>query len=299
MKLTVVFAVFLLHFGVFAFGAEEKELNITSVNLYETSTNRAFKVTVEGRPVFFRVGRDHPEELGIDREKEIENYKIAEQLGLAPTLLGYHLKNGLLMIEFIEGISPSVERIREHSMLDKIVLQLKNLHDHSSDEGRPAEKTAFSINDALLKNLETLGVAPEDEKKIRQWLKVRTSFEEDYYREIPFAICHGDLYRENLLETEDGRVYLIDWEYSFYGPIIDDLGKLCATNWLDDSAMEYLVEAYWGEMSSKMLKKLKQNIFMQQLNFYLWLRIQAHHHPEQASSYLDVGKFAEQQLESY
>ena len=38
------------------------------------------------------------------------------------------------------------------------------------------------------------------------------SFEEGYYDYIDKAVCHGDIYFGNLMETPSGKVYFIDWE---------------------------------------------------------------------------------------
>lgn len=280
--------------------AQEHELNITSVNLYETSTNKGYRVNVEGKPIFFRVGRAHPEELGIDRKKELENYKIAEKLGLAPTLLGFHLKDGLLMSEFIEGEVPSVKRIREEEFVESLVAELKKLHDHSGEGLRPAEKTVFTVNDALFETWMALDVDSADEKRVREWRKKRESFEARYYDGIPKAICHGDLYRENLIETYDRKkIYIVDWEYSFYGYVVDDLGKIAAANWFNDQEINLLAQAYWGKRAPELVERLRQNIFMQHMNFCIWCLIQAQRNPELAQSYHEVCSYAGQQLDSW
>jgi thiamine kinase-like enzyme len=247
------------------------EQNMTSLNMYATATNRNFKLSVDNSSLFIRIGRESPEELGIDRRREVELYKVAEGLGLAPKLIAYQIDNGILVTEFIEGSSPSETRVHELDFLEQVVEKLKLLHSASLESA--SEKNVFRNNDLLLAECSSF----VDLEKIKHWQEVRASFEKGYYEDTAFGICHGDLFRGNILENQEGRIYFIDWEYAYYGPIIDDLGKLCSANWLTDSEIEFVANMYW---KSPNMRKLKQNIFMQQFNFYLWCKIQAQHNAE-------------------
>jgi thiamine kinase-like enzyme len=262
--------------------AIDAEHNITSLNMYEVATNRNFKVIMDNKPIYLRIGRDNPGEVGINRMDEMLHYKVAEQLGIAPFLIAYHLDHGILITEFIEGSSPSEEEIHDFTLLANIVSQIKSLHEYSYSDSPLPKKTVFQINDRLLV------VRPKsvDESDIDKWLMIRKSFEERYYEGISVGLCHGDLFRGNLLNTNNGRLYLIDWEYSFFGHVIDDLGKLCSANWLSDEEMLHVVSEYWGTEDLLKVRKLEQNIFMQQFNFYLWCHIQAVHNADDSSAFL-------------
>lgn len=267
----------------------ESEFNMTSLNMYETATNRNFKILLNDQPVFLRVGRENPEQIGIDRATEIAHYKVAESLGIAPKLLAYQIANGMLVTEFIEGVSPSDQRVHEPEFLENITSALRLLHSCQPTE-LGCKKSVFVKNDRLLE-------AFSQPKKIARWLTMRTSFEPNYYAGIAEGICHGDLFRGNLLETADGTLYLIDWEYSYYGPVIDDIGKLCAANWLSDEEIRHIAHLYWETDSGALFRKVKENIFMQQLNLYLWCHIQAHAQPQMADSYLWLAHRAERHLD--
>ncbi len=272
------------------------ECNIYSLNLF-TPTNRSFKVVVNGSPFFLRIGRDNPGEVGIDRAREIRYLKVGQMLGLTPALFGYELANGLLMTEFIEGSTPSSEHMHDLEFLHKVVTNIHILHSYDLHGLQEAEKTTFDTCRHFYNSMLALGVA-YNEEDVSRWLEVISSFEDGYYDGIKKAVCHGDLYHGNLLESLDGKVYLIDWEYSFFGYVIDDLGKLCSDD-LSDAEIECIARTYWGADRPDMVFKLKQNVFMHELVHYFWCLVQAHNNPDNAPQYHKRALLMQQNLNKY
>lgn len=80
----------------------------------------------------------------------------------------------------------------------------------------------------------------------------------------------------------------MDWEYSFYGYVIDDIGKYCSSNWFDDSDIELVSKIYWGVANDQLIRKLHQNIFMQQFNFFLWCHIQASNNSKESALFYEM-----------
>lgn len=270
----------------------EPQKNISSLNIYEVATNRNFKIDIDQKAYYVRIGRENPEEVGINREEEIKHYIAAEKLGLTPKLHGYHLESGLLITEFIHGTSPSEEMIHEKETLDQIVKNLHDLHHYPYSTSNEPENTVFKINDTLLAKAKS----EINLTDLSRWMDIRNTFEKDYYNNIPLGLCHADLFRGNILIADDGKVFFIDWEYSYYGHVIDDLGKLCSANWLTSEEMEALSKNYWKRMDPILLKRLKQNVFMQQFNFYLWCHIQAASGGENTSMYHAFSKMVRKHL---
>ena len=46
-------------------------------------------------------------------------------------------------------------------------------------------------------------------------------------KDCPVSICHGDLHRGNLLETEDGKIYLLDFDTICIAPRMFDVMVMC------------------------------------------------------------------------
>lgn len=170
------------------------------MNIYSIATNRNFKINLNEKTVFFRIGRNNPDEVGINRESEMQFYTIAESLGIAPKLLGYEIDNGLLMTEYIEGISPTEKEIRECQIIERVVHNLHLLHAYHLSIVTTASSTVFSRNSELLKTLDKLGLRINLQEKIDNWLRIKNSIEDGYYQGIPLGICHGDLFRGNIIQ---------------------------------------------------------------------------------------------------
>jgi aminoglycoside phosphotransferase (APT) family kinase protein len=63
----------------------------------------------------------------------------------------------------------------------------------------------------------------------------------------PFARLHGDLWSENVLWQDDGRVRLVDWEYSRQGDPAEELAYLAELDGLDDAALDALLAGYGAD----------------------------------------------------
>lgn len=46
-------------------------------------------------------------------------------------------------------------------------------------------------------------------------------------RDLPVGNCHGDLHRGNLLEAQDGTIYLLDFDTVCRAPIMFDVMVMC------------------------------------------------------------------------
>lgn len=96
-------------------------LNIESLNIYSTATNRNFKINLGEKNLFFRIGRNNPDEVGINRESEIQFYIIAENLRIAPKLLGYEINNRLF--SFLGNVIGGIQNSCCDSILTPILLK--------------------------------------------------------------------------------------------------------------------------------------------------------------------------------
>jgi thiamine kinase-like enzyme len=268
-----------------------KELNISSLNLYDIVTNRSFKVVLQNESLFFRIGRENAEQVGINRETEISHYRLAESLGLAPPLLAYQIENGILISKYIEATPPSEERVRQSDFLEKVMFALKRLHTYLPSSPSTAT-TIFLKAAALAAQLAKLGI----ESDMQPWLERMRGFEEGHYDGIAVSLCHGDLFRGNFLEQPEGNLLIVDWEYSYVGPVIDDLGKLCAANWLSDGEIRFVIESYWGAAEPERVQRVMENIYVQQLNLYLLCQVRAYYEPRAVSSYLALANRVREHL---
>lgn len=267
-----------------------------NMNPFPSSSNLSFKFSLEEIPYVLRIGKNR-EELGIDRLKEATFYKIGEELGIAPQIMAFNADEQILISKYIENFN-SLERTHETEMINKIIDVITLLHSYPTDNLSYPVSSIFARNDRILQSAEKLDLLSQAQKElVDSWMETRKSFENDYYHNMTPSICHGDLYYKNILENEHGKIYLVDWEYSFYGYPIDDLGKLCSGNDFNDDEIAFVARQYYKSDDPSYYIKLKQNIFMRQFSMYIWCQIQASCHPERQSYYEELAKTVEVQLQ--
>lgn len=257
---------FILFITILSSAFGQNHLNIEDLSLY-TPTNRAFKCHIDGKDYFFRIGRANPELIGIDREREIRGFKIGGELGISPTIIGYEINNGLLITEFLDGKMSQKERMHDINFRNAIVKNFQLLHNYPADVNMGVEKNMIDVCRNGYENAKHL---LEDENEVHPWIQYLESFADGYYDDCEKGYCHGDIYFGNLLEDASGKLYFIDWEFSFFGYIIDDLGKFCSD--LTEDEIFQVVKEYWG--NAEMFHKAKQNAFMHSLFHFFWTYLQ-------------------------
>ena len=91
-------------------------------------TNKNFRVDVEGQAFFVRIPGADTELLAVDRDNEYHSSKAAADAGIGPKVL-YHLPDHKVMIlEFINGKTMSIETLSAPGMPTRIAQSLKKLH---------------------------------------------------------------------------------------------------------------------------------------------------------------------------
>ncbi len=92
-------------------------------------TNHNLKVEVDGEAFVLRVAGKDTDLLGIDRTVELEATRAAAALGIGPEVVAFVEPEGWLVTRFVEGTTPSVERMREPAMLARVAAALRAFHD--------------------------------------------------------------------------------------------------------------------------------------------------------------------------
>jgi len=83
------------------------------------------------------------------------------------------------------------------------------------------------------------------------------------------VLGHNDLLNGNLLLV-DGRIRLIDWEYSGMGDPFFDLANFSSHHDLGEEGDLALLEAYWGETGPALLAALGLMKLVSELREALW-----------------------------
>lgn len=237
----------------------------------KTATNQSYKFSLNGKDYIFRVGRQNPEELSINREIEKIVLERSSKAGISPQLISAYVNDGVILTEFIPSSPLTADDFADKKTIKEIIARLKETH--TLDKVGIPIKTVFDVADQRLVKLNhILG------KKLKTWINDLRDEYNFYFQNNPqfHALLHGDLYQSNILKnTQNGRIYFVDWEYSYAGLIFEDLAKLCTANWLSTDTITFILTNYFERELSVQEKRIFDiAYFMQQLNFWLWLKIQ-------------------------
>jgi thiamine kinase-like enzyme len=233
-------------------------------------TNTNYKVEVDGAPFFVRVPGESTELLAIDRANEYHNARAASLAGVAPKVLHHVPEYNVMVTEFIHGETMSKDSLNQPGMPARMAQAIKQLN-----EG-PRFKLDFNMfrlteyylslcrdrdvktPDGYIERMETVG-------RIEQAMTAKP---------LPTVPCNNDLLAENYIYA-DGKLWLVDYEYSGNNDPTFELGNTCQEMEFDDGQIAEVCAAYFGEAREDMIARMKLNMIMSDVGWGLWAAIQA------------------------
>jgi thiamine kinase-like enzyme len=231
-------------------------------------TNVTYKVTVGGAAYALRLAGEGTSEY-IDRSAEEHNARVAAEAGVGAEVIFFDATDGTMVTRFVEGDTMNAA---DGFGLDsgapvRVARALKRVH----NLGR-LFRSRFDVFAAIGGYLDLL----------RGW---RTSLPEDYYevgqgaRAVRLALevspaalvpCHNDPWPGNLLDA-DGRIYLIDWEYSGINDPMWDLADLSVEAGFEPEQDRAMMEIYHGiGLSPALYSRLELYKAMSDLHWSVW-----------------------------
>jgi thiamine kinase-like enzyme len=242
-------------------------------------TNVCYKVTVGGASYVLRLAGEGTSDY-IDRAAEEHNARAAAAAGINAEVIHFDASDGLMVTRFIEGTSmEGASSIKGVSMNDgdgfrrdpgapvRVARALGRVH-----RLRKVFRSRFDVFAAmddylgLLREGRTL--LPEDYYEVgRKAGAVRRALEAS---PAPLVPCHNDPWPGNLLDA-DGRIYLIDWEYSGMNDPMWDLADLSVEARFGPEQDRAMMEAYrGGTVPAASYSRLEVYKAMSDLHWSLW-----------------------------
>ena len=216
-------------------------------------TNHSYKITRnDGREYLARIPGDGTEEM-INRSDERKSTELACKLGIDSPLL-YFSDDGRKVMEFIHNPQPMNEEImrRRENLLQAAEI-FHRLHTSGVDTGVRFE--VFEMADLYERIIRDGGVAFYDDYDDVKQTVMEIKAEVDKDGASPKVPCHNDSLMGNWVLDGNGKLYLIDWEYSGMNEAMWDLS--CLSIEADYSAEDddALLCAYFGKDVSVEIKK--------------------------------------------
>ncbi len=203
------------------------------------TTNRNLRLQDGEQDWVLRVPRASTDRF-IDRAAEAHNQALACDLGIAPRPAWRDASGLMLTPTLARSRNPSAPDLTEAAALDALLEPLRRLH-----RSRPAFHGRVDLAQLLNRYYGLLDASLQEE--YRQRLRTaRGLLARLDTRDLEYVPSHNDLVLENLL-LDDGRVWLIDWEFSSLASPYWDLATLCNAAGLDDARSVELLRLYCAD----------------------------------------------------
>ena len=231
-------------------------------------TNQNLKVDVGGEAFVLRVAGKNTALLGIDREAELAATEAAAAAGIGPEVVAFVLPEGWLVTRFVEGDTPSIERMRERDMLRRVADALYAFHAGPTIQGTfDSFRVVETYRETALERGGTVPDAYEWAHEIAGRIEAKRSADAP----VP---CHNDLLNANFL-FDGERLRIVDWEYAGMGDRFFDLANFSINHELDESESAMLLSAYFGGVRDADAQALALMRFMSDFREAMWGVVQS------------------------
>ena len=207
-------------------------------------TNRSYKITrTDGQEYLVRIPGEGTEEM-INRIDERKSTELGCRLGIDSPLI-YFGDDGRKVMRFIHDPQPMSEEVmRRKENLIQAASIFRRLHSCGEDTGVRFE--VFEMADLYERIIRDSGVAFYDDYEDVKNTVMRIKAEVDKDGEAARVPCHNDSLIGNWVLDSDGKLYLIDWEYSGMNEAMWDLSCLSIEAVYTEENDAELLNAYYG-----------------------------------------------------
>ena len=243
-----------------------KDSGWTDIKRLGGMTNHSYKITrADGQEYLVRIPGDGTEQM-INRMDERKSTELACKLDIDAPLLFFG-DDGCKVMNFIRDPQPMNEEVmrRKENLLQAAEIFHK-LHTCGIDTGVRFE--VFEMAALYEKIIRDGGVAFYDDYENVKQTVMNIKSEVDKDGEAPKVPCHNDTLMGNWVLDGDGRLYLIDWEYSGMNEAMWDLSCLSIEADYSDENDEELLSAYYGREAA--IEEKKRFIAAKLYVDYLW-----------------------------
>ena len=229
-------------------------------------TNLNYRLDADGKSFLLRITGAGTELLGIRREVEYAANLEAGRLGVAPEVVYFIEPEGYLVTRFVDGVHVPLEEMVKPENIRRVAEKIRTFH-------QQAQPLASEFN--VFRRVEMLtAISRRNNCKFPanfDWIGARMREVENALMRHPYVPtpCHDDLLNLNFLD-EHGELRILDWEYAGMGDIFFDLGNFSHHHRLNDEQVNILLQAYFGEVTSRHFARLKLMWPMSEVHEAMW-----------------------------
>jgi thiamine kinase-like enzyme len=242
-----------------------------------TNVNLRVRTTDAGDPldVVVRWARGDAALLGIDREAEHDNAVAAHQAGVGAEVLEYRPELSITVIAFLAGTSLTDADFADPAVLRRAADAVRRLHKGPRFTGD---------FDMFARQAGYLEVVREHGMSLPAGYADHAAAWDDIRRALavaprPTVPCNNDLLAANYIDDPawndgEGRVWLIDYEYSGNNDACFELGNTTTECSFTEDQIDAWCEAYFGDPAPADRARVRVQALCSQYGWSLWGFIQ-------------------------
>ena len=206
-------------------------------------SNKNFRVDYQGRSYVLRVPGIGSEGM-VERSNEEFNSTEGSKLGINPPIKYFNAHTGVKLVDFIDNAETlNSATIQRHDNMKKIAEIYRTLH--HSHVRLMNEFNNFREIEKYARLIKQVGA-----EMYEGWQNVHKKVMtlESKLNEIGVDLhpCHNDAVAENFIKDKDGKIYLIDWEYSGMNDPMADFAALFLENEFSEENKDYILSKYFN-----------------------------------------------------
>lgn len=238
-------------------------------------TNQCFLLRIEGGQYVLRLEGRNSRALDINRDAEYRIHRLLAAKGITPAIRYRSPKDRYWVRDYVPGRTLHKQDLTLPRLL-AMVQQLRRVHELPKPDAIPE----LSVTRKAGYYWDSIAAQTQDAEllSMRAALQARMNGAPDDER----CLCHMDPTPANWIETADGKLVLLDWEYAAIGHPLWDLAALLQETNLSEADEARILKAYG-------VRNYRQWDFARaQMNYLsaLWYRAQGYWSDEELLVYL-------------
>ena len=234
------------------------------INRVGGMSNFNYKVQYREKSYVLRIPGNGAEGM-VERENEELNSMLAQTMGIHPTIEYFNRKTGVKLVDYIENAETlNSISIQNKDNLQQIATIYRTLHN-----SRVRERNDFNIFHEIDKYnflMEKTGATMYDGNG--GYIQVIALEHRLNQMGVELKPCHNDGVPENFIKDANGKIYLIDWEYSGMNDPVAELAALFLESEFSKENKDIVLNHYYeGAIPSDLQERL---LIYQVLWDYLW-----------------------------
>jgi thiamine kinase-like enzyme len=233
-------------------------------------TNRNVKVNTPDAVYVARCTDTSSNFLGIDRDEEYYNTKMAEQAGVGAPVIDYRPDLGILLLGYLNGKTLCNDDFQRQGVVAKVAAGCRELHSGPRFRGR---FDMFERQPRYLKTVRDNGFKmPFDYlDHADTFAQIERALTATDQTTVP---CNNDLLAGNFIEDGE-RVWIIDYEYSGNNDPCFELGNIWSECGLSTDQLDELVTTYYRRRLRHKIARAHLQGIVAKYGWTLWGCIQS------------------------